>query len=49
LSKVEAGPLQTRRFGLDQGKIVIRDDFDEPLLDLEKELYGSPDSPDDPA
>ncbi len=34
-----------RRFGLDQGKIVIRDDFDEPLPELEKEFYGSPDDP----
>lgn len=32
-----------RKFGLDQGKIVIRDDFDEPLQDLERDLYGSPD------
>jgi len=37
--------LGQRKFGLDQGKIVIRDDFDEPLQDLEQSLYGSPDDP----
>lgn len=30
-----------RKFGLDQGKIVIRADFDEPLQDLEQGLFGS--------
>jgi prevent-host-death family protein len=37
--------LRQRKFGLDQGKIVIRADFDEPLQDLEQSLYGSPDDP----
>lgn len=34
-----------RRFGLDQGKIEIPDDFDEPLPELERDIYGSPDDP----
>jgi prevent-host-death family protein len=39
-------PMQRqRKFGLDQGKIVIRDDFDEPLQDLEQDLYGTPHDP----
>ena len=45
---VRLSPLpvtRQRKFGLDQGKIVIRDDFDEPLRDLEQDLYGSPDDP----
>ena len=37
--------LRERKFGLDQGKIVIPVDFDEPLQDLEQSLYGSPDDP----
>ena len=37
--------IRERKFGLDQGKIVIPDDFDKPLRDLEQDLYGSPDDP----
>jgi prevent-host-death family protein len=37
--------LKKRVFGLDQGKIVIRDDFDAPLPELETILDGSPDDP----
>jgi antitoxin (DNA-binding transcriptional repressor) of toxin-antitoxin stability system len=31
-----------RRFGLDAGKIVIRDDFDDPMPELERSFYGDP-------
>ncbi|HVR99385.1 MAG TPA: type II toxin-antitoxin system prevent-host-death family antitoxin [Thermoanaerobaculia bacterium] len=34
-----------RVFGLDQGKIVIREDFDEPMPEVEALFYGSPDDP----
>ena len=34
-----------RRLGRDRGKIVIHDDFDEPMPDLEELFYG----PADPA
>jgi antitoxin (DNA-binding transcriptional repressor) of toxin-antitoxin stability system len=41
-------PQQPRIFGLDQGKIHVRDDFDAPMPELERLFYGDPD-PDDPA
>lgn len=34
-----------RAFGLDEGKIVIRDDFDEPMPEVEALFYGSSDDP----
>jgi prevent-host-death family protein len=34
-----------RVFGLDQGKIVIPEDFDEPLSELEQDIYGGVDDP----
>lgn len=39
-------PQRGRRFGLDEGKIEIREDFDEPMPELERDVYGSPDDPD---
>jgi antitoxin (DNA-binding transcriptional repressor) of toxin-antitoxin stability system len=32
-----------RVFGLDSGKIVLRDDFDAPMPELEALFYGDPD------
>src|SRR5215210_1870013 len=29
-----------RRFGLDAGKVVIREDFDDPMPELERIFYG---------
>lgn len=38
-----------RSFGLDAGKIVIRDDFDDPMPEIEQAFYGDPDGdPNDP-
>lgn len=45
---VRLTPVPARRqrvFGLDQGKIEIPDDFDEPMAELEDLFYGSPDDP----
>ena len=36
---------QPRRFGLDQGKILMRDDFDAPDHDLELLFDGTVDDP----
>jgi len=44
LVRLEAVASTTkRRFGLDAGKIVIRDDFDDPMPELERSFYGDPD------
>lgn len=32
-----------RRLGRDRGRIVIHDDFDEPMPEIEELFYGSPD------
>lgn len=42
LVPVEA-PKGKRKLDLDQGKIHIADDFNEPLEDFEDALHGSPD------
>ena len=33
-------PPEPRRLGLDAGRIVIADDFDEPLPEIEAMFYG---------
>lgn len=39
-------PARKKRvFGLDQGKIIIRADFDVPLPEFEDCFYNSPDDP----
>jgi prevent-host-death family protein len=43
LSPVAQAPR--RRFGLDQGKIRISEDFDAPLPEIEGPFYGGPDDP----
>jgi len=45
---VRLAPVPSRKkrvFGLDQGKIVIRADFDAPLPEFENLLYNPPDDP----
>jgi prevent-host-death family protein len=32
-----------RQLGRDRGKIVVHDDFDEPMPEIEELFYGSPD------
>lgn len=34
-----------RLFGLDQGKLTIPDDFDDPMPELERDFYGGVDDP----
>lgn len=34
-------PKQERRLGMDAGKIFVRDDFDDPMPELEESIYGS--------
>lgn len=34
-----------RRLGMDEGKLVIPDDFDEPMPELERLFYGETDPP----
>jgi prevent-host-death family protein len=34
-----------RRFGIDQGKFVVPDDFDDPDPEIERLFYGTPDDP----
>ncbi|HYG63759.1 MAG TPA: type II toxin-antitoxin system Phd/YefM family antitoxin [Thermoanaerobaculia bacterium] len=39
-------PVQRERvFGIDEGKVVIPDDFDDPMPELEDMFYNSPDDP----
>jgi len=37
--------LKKRVFGLAQGKIILRDNFDDPVPEFEQILDGSPDDP----
>jgi prevent-host-death family protein len=48
LTPVEA-PKRERRLGLDQGKIWIADDFDEPMPELEALFHGGGEGDEDPA
>ena len=38
-----------RPVGLDRGKIVIHDNFDDPLPEFDIDTWGMLDAPDDPA
>jgi antitoxin (DNA-binding transcriptional repressor) of toxin-antitoxin stability system len=41
-SGVDQGPVvKTRVFGMDQGKLVIPEDFDAPMPEIEELFYGS--------
>lgn len=43
-------PREARKLGLDAGKIVIAEDFDDPMPELESLFHGdSPDGVDDPS
>jgi antitoxin (DNA-binding transcriptional repressor) of toxin-antitoxin stability system len=44
LTAVQGRPGE-RVFGLDRGKIILRDDFDEPMPELEALFYGDADPP----
>lgn len=38
-------PGEKRLFGLDAGRIVIAEDFDDPMPELESAFHGDPDDP----
>lgn len=46
---VELKPLPPRRaqrvLGLDQGRVILREDFEEPLSELEELFYGDENPP----
>ena len=35
-----SGAPKGRVFGSDQGKLIVPEDFDEPLEELERDIYG---------
>ncbi len=40
-----AAPRRERKFGIDEGKFTVPDDFDAPDPEIERLFYGLPDDP----
>lgn len=49
LSAIDPETLPRRPIGMDQGKIVIHDNFDDPLPEFDIDTWGLLDASDDPS